>query len=214
MKYPTNRRNKAYATPFSILAALPDFITAAIFLLVWVNPLIFGSFYLNDLMVVMILEFFTIHASGFLFSILENRSGLVIRLVISLLLSVVYFSFISLIAKFVGDAKWPLITFGIFYGKRVFAYVLNKIPQTDEEKQTTMQAWKAEVLCFIGFGFITTSFPIPSLGITPDIVALIRTPNSGGLWVDSPQILTAFGFLYFTAIGLFGYVNNCMVRRI
>lgn len=49
-----------------IASALPDAISAAFFLMVWLMPLRFGADMVSTAMLVMLIEFITVHASGVL----------------------------------------------------------------------------------------------------------------------------------------------------
>lgn len=60
--------------------------------------------------------------------------------------------------------------------------------------------------------FFTTLVPMPALGITPEVVAGQHLPGSG-LWVDQPQRVIAFGFLYFAAVGVSELYGHAWLRR-
>ena len=158
----------------------------------------------------MLLEFFTIHAFGFLFSSLEKRSGIFFKivktLVIGTLIGSVYFWVIQILSSWV-DASWLTIFFLIFCLKRIWAFIFNKILQTDCEKITFKSLWITQIACFTGLMLLTSDLPVPAFGIKPELIAQTKSPNSGGQWVDSPQTLVAFGFLYFVAIGLASSIN-------
>jgi hypothetical protein len=56
----------------------------------------------------------------------------------------------------------------------------------------------------------TAIVPLPALGLTPEIVAGFHLPGSG-TWVEKPQSVLAFGFLYF---GLGAYFDlRARLRR-
>jgi hypothetical protein len=47
-------------------AAFPDALTAGLFLAVWLDPFVFGALSVKTAMLTMRVEFFLIHATGFL----------------------------------------------------------------------------------------------------------------------------------------------------
>jgi hypothetical protein len=48
---------------------------------------------------------------------------------------------------------------------------------------------------------LTTVLPLPRLGLTPEVVSGQHLPGEGR-WIARPCRVMAFGFLYFTAIGI------------
>src|SRR5690606_4733281 len=49
----------------AFFAALPDGLTAAAFAAIWISPFVFGEAGVRTAMLVMLLEFFLVHATGF-----------------------------------------------------------------------------------------------------------------------------------------------------
>lgn len=49
-----------------LLSALPDAVTAAFFMILWISPMRFGSHGVRNGMLIMLVEFILIRASGFL----------------------------------------------------------------------------------------------------------------------------------------------------
>lgn len=54
---------------------------------------------------------------------------------------------------------------------------------------------------YLCFALLATILPLPRLGLTPAVLSARHLPGSG-LWINQPPRVLAFGFLYFTAIGL------------
>jgi len=55
---------------------------------------------------------------------------------------------------------------------------------------------------YVGFAFLTTVIPLPVLGITAEVIAAQGFTESG-IWIEQPYRVIAFGFLYFSALGLY-----------
>lgn len=81
-----------------------------------------------------------------------------------------------------------------------------------EEKRFVQQGWAVSALAYLVLAFFTTLVPMPALGITPEVVAGQHLPGSG-LWVDQPQRVIAFGFLYFAAVGVSELYGHAWLHR-
>lgn len=60
--------------------------------------------------------------------------------------------------------------------------------------------------------FATTLLPIPKFGVSEEVVRGQKLPG-GGLWIDEPHRVIAFGFLYFTALAISEVFTNAWVAR-
>ena len=96
----------------ALLAALPDGLTAAAFAAIWLSPFVFGEAGVRTAMLVMLLEFFLIHATGF-FTAFVMAPGLARgkRVAAILGLSLFYLLMIGALASSFGE-WWPLLAFG------------------------------------------------------------------------------------------------------
>ena len=59
--------------------------------------------------------------------------------------------------------------------------------------------WLVSALAYIGGVFLTAFVPLPSFGITPEVIANLHLTGSG-LWIDKPWTVLAFGTIYFALL--------------
>jgi hypothetical protein len=152
-------------------------------------------------MLIMLVEFILVHASGFLGGqIFAERISRSRRFLILAGFSVFYLIFVATFALSF-DQWWPYIAFGwLMLGK--FASVLARnLPSGERLKQLETE-WGIGAVVYILGVFVTVILPMPAFGITPDVIRNLDLPG-GGMWVDEPQRVIAFGVLYFSLIGLY-----------
>jgi hypothetical protein len=58
------------------------------------------------------------------------------------------------------------------------------------------------VLVYLPLVFASVLIPWPRLGITEELAAAARTPNSSGVWVEEPHRVIAIGAIYFLLMGI------------
>jgi len=101
----------------------------------------------------------------------------------------------------------PLIAFWCLSFNRIM--VIFTGPLSEEAKSRMQMDWVLGVFLYVVLAIVTTLLPIPQLGISEKFVAAQGFEMSGE-WVEHPQRVLAFGFLYF---GLFGTVELLLARR-
>lgn len=192
----------ALRSPFARLAAaLPDLGLAGAFLVTWLEPFRLGERMVAYFMLVMLLEFIVVHSSGFMGFVVLNESMATHRKVLALVgLGAFYCLFAGGFGASFG-AWWPVWTILLMTLNRIAGVFLSEPPRGDLVTPA-MSVWGFSVLCYVVFAFATTLLPIPRLGITPAVQAAQQL-SGGGLWVDEPHRVIAFGVLYFAAVGLF-----------
>jgi hypothetical protein len=195
------------AAPTSLLprliAAVPDAITAGFFLTVWIAPLWLGEGGVRTAMLIMLVEFLVVHASGFLGAIaLASTVSRRKRLLALLGFGLFYALFIGAF-MLAFKAWWPAAVFGwLLVGK--FARVLTRVD--DHAAQRQMAAWGASVLFYILGVFLTLFLPLPRLGI--DAATIPRLGLVGeGAWIDEPHRVVAFGVVYFAALAWYKWLD-------
>lgn len=181
--------------PARLAAALPDAVTAGFFLIVWLAPMALGESAVRNALLIMLVEFLVIHASGFLGSfVLSDQAPRSKRLLGLLGFSLFYLLFVTIFAWSFGE-WWPFLAFGwLLLGK--FAGVLSHRVVNAEQKQRMMNGWGLSVLLYIAGAFATVFVPVPRLGMGIELQSAFGLVGSG-LWVEQPQRVVAFGFLYF-----------------
>ncbi len=186
-------------TPASLTAALPDLAFGAGCLLTWIWPDRMPGWMLQYIVLVMLLEFIVIHSSAILGSMAYGDDPKKKRLGAVLGLGAFYSVFVigfSLAFK----TAWPLITFWGQTLNRLMGAMMG--PGVSGKQKLYIQSmWAATAMFYLGGVFLTTLLPIPRLGITSAVESAANLPGSG-LWIDDPWRPAAFGFLYFTGVGL------------
>lgn len=184
--------------PSRLLSALPDAGMAAFFGLLWIAPTVLAPGAIKTGMLIMLVEFILIHASALLGSmLLGEKASTRQKLGVMLGLGALYLLFIAAFAL-AFQQWWPIVAFvWLMLGKASLAFDRG-LPNA--ERQHRLQAtWAASCLFYIVGVFLTVFLPVPRLGITHAVVSAAQLPGSG-LWVDRPQTVIAFGFVYFAAL--------------
>jgi hypothetical protein len=193
-------RRERRAVPFAkLLSALPDVALSATFLLTWIQPAWLGLDRIQFLLSVMLLEFIIIHSSVFMGQVLLSKSSGRAKLTALVGFGLFYSLFaggFSLALK----SWWPITAFwGLTLNK--FLFVIMRTVPGDEEKWTWQSNWGLHAMFYLGGVFATTFLPLPRLGITGQVLSEIHLPG-GGLWIEQPWRVLAFGFVYFGAVAL------------
>ena len=177
-----------------LLAGLPDAITAAFFLLLWTAPQWLGPNALRTGLLMMLVEFILMHATGILGSMALVDAGNARRQWKPILaFSGLYLLFIAGYA-WGFKAWWPLLALAwLVAGKLAMAWQ----PLPDADKRDRLQAeWALSAMLYLVGVFITTFLPLPRLGLDAQVVAAADLPGSGA-WVNKPHTVVAFGLFYF-----------------
>lgn len=199
-------------------AALPDALTAAMFLAVWVNPFVFGALSVKTAMLTMLVEFFLIHATGF-FTALVHQPDMMARgprWAAIAALSLFYVLMIGAFAWSFGE-WWPLLAFAwLVVGK--FLWVRRDAPAAGDDEETMaarvnrhiaaedrmmglMAAWAASVAAYLFACGATVVPDVPTLGMPASLQPRFGLGEAGGgLWVDEPHRVVAMGVLYFALL--------------
>lgn len=201
------RRTAAHIPPMpkprsripAIVAALPDFGLAALFLATWIAPDLVGAHRIGTLLLVMLLEFIVVHSAGFMGAAAFGEGGRAQRLTWILGLGVFYTVFVGAFGAAFGT-WWPLGAFWALVLNRLLGVLVGQVP-SDEGKMLIMRGWAVSVMAYLGAVFATVLLPVPELGIDARVRAAANL-SGGGLWIDEPQRVIAAGFLYFTVLGL------------
>jgi len=182
------------ATP-RFFSALPDAITAAVFLVAWVAPGLPGPDYVNRLMMTMLIEFIVMHSSGFYAGIAaadDIARGR--RLAMLTGLSTLYLLFIVGFAL-AFHSGWPIFAFAWLFASR-FAHIWTHPVQEAAQTARMFKLWVLSGVTYVLGAWLTVVIPLPRLGMTPQFIASLHLSGSGE-WIDRPHTVLAFGMLYF-----------------
>jgi hypothetical protein len=150
-------------------------------------------------MLVMLMEFINVHAAGFMASMIISDLPRGKKALAILGLGVLYTLFVGGFAAMFKQ-WWPLWAFWGLTANRLLGVMLGKAP-SGEEKKMIQYSWAMGVFLYVSLVFLTTLLPIPSFGISGEVIRR-QGFTMQGLWVEDPYRVVAFGFLYFAANGL------------
>ena len=187
----------------AVFSALWLFGISATFVTTWFTPDALGEEMIIRLMFVMIIEFFVVHATGFYAGISFSegpwwkRGGMGLGLLAFYLVFGLAFS-----AAYGG--LFPLYAMLALLVPKVIG-ILGQA-QTDSNTQLALMAnWAAMVCMYLFAIFATLIFPVPSFGITPEVIAALELDMTGE-WPEHPYKVIAAGALYFAGLGVLAVV--------
>ena len=183
-----------------LVAAIPDALTSAIFVYAWIAPLDWRPDLVKQLMLVMLMEFLVVHSSGFFgVTIYSDDVSRTRRTFIVLGFAAFYFLFVGGFCLAFQET-WPLYSFGwLVFSKFLIVWTNPRARGDEVGRQTAF--WAVSALYYLAGVFLTALLPVPRLGITEQVVAQLGL-SGGGLWIDEPQTVIAFGALYFALLSL------------
>ena len=191
-----------------LLAAFPDGLTALTFLSIWILPLGYGDNGVRNGMLIMLVEFILVHASGMLGARLLNPDTSPRDKTLSVLgFGVFYLVFISAWA-WTFHAWWPYLAFAWLLVGKFMAAIDTRLPSR-ERKRRMQSDWAIGAMAYLGGVFATVMLPVPRLGITIEVIHQLHLPGSG-LWVNEPQRVIAFGMVYFAVLAWVKYKNYAL----
>ena len=181
-------------------AALPDAVTASVFLTLWITPLAFGAHGVRNGMLVMLVEFILIHATVFvplaLVALVARFDSFGKGVAVAAALVAVYLLFLAaLSAGF--HAWWPCVAFTwLLLGK--FGLPMLEANAASDDDGSQGAVWLVSVLAYLFGAFATTLIPLPEFGFAAIEHSVLDLPvRSEGIWIDEPYRVMAFGAFYF-----------------
>lgn len=187
----------------ALASALPDFGMAGLFLATWIAPYAIEERMVRHLVSVVLLEFIIIHSSAFMGVTAASDKPVKAKMKAITGLSLFY----SLVAggfSLAFKSPWPLLAFWGLTANRLLPIILGVVP-TEQEKQLVRSGWTIAACAYLVLITVTLFLPLPHLGINGEVVdrqGLSENSDDPGAWQREPHRAMAFGFLYFTVIGL------------
>lgn len=178
-----------------LLRALPDAISVGFFLAVWFAPRTMGLDTVKTGLLIMLVEFVLVHASGFLGHAVYAEGVSAARKLRTLAgFALFYGLFIG--AWALAFSSWlPLVLFAwLLVGKATVALARSR--PTAEHVERVRSDWALAAMAYLGGVFATVILPVPQFGITSAVRADLDLPGSGH-WISHPESVIAFGALYF-----------------
>lgn len=186
-----------------LFSALPECVTATVFIYAWREPLAWDPLLVQTLMIVLLVEFFLIHATGFLgFTALGMRDSRLQTYSIFGGLALLYFLIIwGISAMF--DAWWPFLAFAWLLVGKVQLFFTSDNDHDDALMQLGF-FWAASVVSFLGGVAVAVIVELPEFGLTPDVAAELGFGiNGSDDMVSTPHKIIGAGAIYFSAMACF-----------
>ncbi|HTA64933.1 MAG TPA: hypothetical protein VK753_05465 [Xanthomonadaceae bacterium] len=189
----------------AVLIGLPDAITSLWCLWVWMHPMALGTEAVKCVVLMMLMEFILLNATGFFTAIpFMFDLGRGLRAGMLLMLCAVYLLMIAVFAM-QFHAIWPYFTFGWMVAGKL-AWIARNRRVCNSEQMWLIGTWAVSVVAYLGAVGIGATQDVPYLGITPAIVPLLHLPAGGGEWIDTPHKAVASAVIYFAAVALFKWM--------
>ncbi len=180
-----------------LLSSLPDFGFAAVFLITWIRPDTLGPSMVKWLLMVMVMEFVIIHSTGFM-ALVAFRSASRAAASGKIVGIGLFYTIMAGGMCMVFDSAWPLVAFWGQTLNRLLGVILGQARDVGE-RALALTGWGASTLLYM-VGAMITAVAVPAFGLTPEVVAAQDVPG-GGVWVEQPERVMAFGILYFSLTG-------------
>ncbi len=196
----------------ALASALPDFGLAAVFLLAWMAPDRIAPWVPRWAVLTMLLEFVVVHSTGFMGVIAFGRDGVGQQVGMLLLLSLVYSALVAGFAA--GFHEWWMFgSFWLLTANRLSGILAHREPGNGRGIDAFVIGWAASTLFYLLGAVLTAALAVPRFGLADPAVIRAMHLEGGGLWVEEPWRVLAFGSLYFTAVGLFELFAFVLVHR-
>ena len=194
-----------------LLAALPEAITAAVFMIAWVTPTRLGPAYVKDLTLVMAMEFVVIHSSIFYAVIAGVDIPRGKRIAWLAGLSSMYLVFVFGFA--VGyKSTWPIFAFAWLFASR-FLHVWLSPVSSEVEAKRMVNMWAVSVVAYLFGAFTVNLVAIPKLGMTSAFESSMMQSGGAGWSSGGPHTTLAFGLMYFSILAFAKFALSGGAKR-
>ena len=187
-----------------LLGTLPDLLTAAACIVVWISPFAFGTDGVRTVVLMLLMEFLLVHGTGFFTAIaFADTVAKYKRLLLMAGLLCCYALFLMAICA-LFDATWPVWIFLWLVLSKVAWIFLSSRDRVQEARQQ-LQAWAFSTVAYLGSVFAGLLLPLPQLGLTDAVIPQLGMSGSG-LWVDHPHTAVASLAMYYLASAWFKWL--------
>jgi len=185
----------------AMLKALPELFSAWILYTLWAEPERFGMEWFRSGVLTMLLEFFVVHATGFMSVLMyDPETSKSTRSLQIGGLGLFYFLFIGAFA-WGFNASWMLWAFAWLCFSKLQA-VWTGGPPTEKDRFVAMASWALSVAVYLGSVAASVILDLPRLGVTDRIRDAAGFDANGGVWEAEPHRALAGAVLYFAIMGL------------
>lgn len=193
------------------ISAAPDIMMGLAFLVSWIDPTALGENMISYLSLVVFLEFIIIHSSAFMGFALFGRGSRTTK-IFSLAGLFLFYSIFIIAFSLIYNEWWPLLAFFILVVNRLVSIILGQ-RIGGPQRLSVGGLWAISVVCYVVGVFVMIALPMPEFGITEDFITGSGVQRSN-LWFEELPNLMAFGFFYFTAVGLFELFVPSWIEKI
>ena len=187
--------------PLRFLAPAIDVVSGLACVVVWIAPLAFGPDAVKTVVAMMVMEFVLVHGAGFFAAIPAMAGGKRWQRVLATLgLAAFYLLFVFAICLGFGQ-WWPLPVFAWLVGGKL-RWIAGGEAADEREMQRQVGTWAFSVVVYLAAVLGGVILPLPSLGLTPEVVAGLQLPG-GGEWIERPHTAVAGMAFYFFALAAF-----------
>lgn len=185
----------------ALAKAAPELISAAMLFALWAEPLRFGVDWFRSGVLTLLMEFFVIHAGGFMAVLMmDPESSRRKRLLQVGGLGAGYLLFMSAFA-WGFDAWWMLAAFAwLCFGK--LQAIWTGRPPTERDRWVAISSWAFSVAAYLLSVFATVAADVPELGATAAVRDAAGFNAKGGIWEAEPHRAIAGAVLYFAIMAL------------
>jgi hypothetical protein len=187
------------------ISSVPNFILSGLFFLTWIAPTSIEAKMVSSLTLLMLLEFINVHSSAFMENVIIGDAPREKKVRVIAGLGILYTLFVGGMSL-AFETWWPLAAFWGLTLNRLLGVLMGKAP-SGEEKTMMQNSWGVSIFLYVVGAGLTVFLPVPSFGITEEVVSL-QGFTGDGLWEVEPQRVIVFGFLYFAGMGLYEMNSN------
>jgi hypothetical protein len=183
------------------LKAFPELLSAGLLFFLWAEPQRFGIEWFRSGVLVMLLEFFVIHASGFMAVLMYDPETAAAKRGIQVAALAVFY--LVLISAFAWgfDAWWMLAAFAWLCVAKLQA-IWTGAPPTERDRMHAIVGWALSVVVYLGAVLLTVTSDVPTLGAGPAVRDAAGFKAGSAVWESEPHRALAAAVLYFTLMGL------------
>lgn len=191
------------------ISAAPDVVIALTYLITWIAPATFGDHMVEYLVVAVLLEMISPHASVILGGVLMFNITKTKKIVLLFSIGAFFTMFIGIFASFINE-WWPIIGFWVLIMNRLMSVVLGKTPDGGQFL-SMVNLWVIGCVCYYASMILSFIVPFPELGVTAGFVASLHSAEPI-FQTDWLHRWMAFGFLYYFLIALAELNISTVVR--
>jgi len=197
-----------------LLAAAPDALSAAVYVVAWIAPSIAGADFVNDLILAMFLQVFVIFAGLVYYIItLDERSSRLGRVfTLTVMCAATLFILINVLHQsapgtdhtqptrigFEIDRPGLLFAFLWFYASHFVSLLTHPAADRSGENQRMARLSLLAFLAYVVAFLAAIALPLQPFGLTPEFIATLQRGDD--MWGLHVYIPVAFGAFYFVLV--------------